>query len=211
VAHLLEWLTETAIHIVDTMGVWGIFVGMVIESACIPLPSEVIMLTGGVLVARGSLSFLEVALAGVLGNVAGSLIAYAAGAAGGRNLLLKVGKYILFKVHHLEQAERWFARYGESAVLLARNLPFIRTFISLPAGIARMNPGKFIVFSFLGCLPWNFALTYLGYRLGDNWNVVERYLHPVSYALAAGVLLMVLIWFIRRWRQTRPLEEKTPE
>ncbi|CQR54593.1 DedA family protein [Paenibacillus riograndensis] len=110
---LLASISETALHLVDTMGIWGIWIGMILESACIPIPSEVIMLSGGFLVAQGSLTFAEVVVAGAVGNLIGSILAYYVGRAGGRRLLDKYGKYILLNAHHLEQAERWFARFGE--------------------------------------------------------------------------------------------------
>lgn len=197
----LAWISETALHLVNTMGIWGIWIGMILESACIPIPSEVIMLSGGWLAAQGSLSFAGVVAAGVIGNLIGSLIAYYVGATGGRRLLERYGKYILFNAHHLEQAERWFARYGESTVLFTRMLPFIRTFISFPAGIAGMKMWRFAVFTLLGCIPWDLALVYIGYKLGGNWSIVEQYLRPVSYAVCAAVLLLLVWWLVRRRKE----------
>lgn len=195
---LLSWISEAALNLVNTMGIWGIWIGMILESACIPIPSEVIMLSGGWLAAQGSLSWIEVLIAGSIGNLLGSLIAFYVGRAGGRRLLDKYGRYILLNTHHLEQAERWFARFGEGTVLFTRMLPFIRTFISLPAGIAGMKPGRFIIFTLLGCIPWNAALVYLGYRLGDNWGVVEQYMRPISYAICGLVVIMLAWWLLRR-------------
>jgi len=205
---LLTWISETALQLVNTMGIWGIWLGMILESACIPIPSEVIMLSGGWLVAQGSITFMEVAVAGILGNLLGSVIAYYIGKAGGRRLLEKYGKYILMNEHHLEQSERWFKRYGESTVFFTRMLPFIRTFISLPAGIAGMKAWKFIVFTALGCIPWNLALIYLGYRLGDNWSIVEQYIRPISYTVCGIVLLLLLWWLVRRYRMISSARNK---
>ncbi|MBY3624130.1 DedA family protein [Acinetobacter sp. CUI P1] len=205
---LLTWISETALQLVNTMGIWGIWLGMILESACIPIPSEVIMLSGGWLVAQGSLTFMEVAVAGIFGNLLGSVIAYYIGKAGGRRLLEKYGKYILMNEHHLEQSERWFERYGESTVFFTRMLPFIRTFISLPAGIAGMKAWKFIVFTALGCIPWNLALIYLGYRLGDNWSIVEQYIRPISYTVCGIVLLLLLWWLVRRYRMISSARNK---
>lgn len=198
---LLAWISETALYLVNSMGIWGIWLGMILESACIPIPSEVIMLSGGWLVAQGTLSFVEVAVAGIVGNLIGSIIAFFVGRFGGRRLLDKYGKYILLNAHHLEQSERWFERYGERTVFFTRMLPFIRTFISLPAGIAEMKGWKFIVFTTLGCIPWNLALVYLGYRLGGNWGIVEQYLHPVSYAICGVVLILIVVWLVRRRKE----------
>lgn len=198
---IVAWISDTALNLVNTMGLWGIWIGMILESACIPIPSEVIMLSGGLLVAQGTLTFTEVVAVGVLGNLIGSIIAFYVGAVGGRRLLEKYGKYIFFNARHLEQSQRWFDRYGESTVFFTRMLPFIRTFISLPAGIAGMKAWRFVLFTFLGSLPWNMALVYLGYRLGDNWSIVETYLRPVSYIICATVVLLLIVWLVRRKKE----------
>jgi membrane protein DedA with SNARE-associated domain len=190
--HVVELISQIATSLIDQLGIFGIFIGMVIESACIPLPSEVIMLTGGFFVAKGTFSFWEVVAAGVIGNLVGSIIIYWVGANGARTLLEKYGKYVFLNLKHLEKAEAWFAKYGEWAAFIGRNLPFIRTFISLPAGIARMNFFRFCLFTFLGCLPWNIALTYMGYSLGANWTKVEAYMRPVSYGILVIVILIAL-------------------
>ncbi|RKP58184.1 DedA family protein [Cohnella endophytica] len=201
--HIIDWVSNTAVHLIETLGIWGIFIGMVLESACIPIPSEVIMLCGGGAVANGTMSFAEVVAAGVVGNVIGSIIAYYIGLRGGKVLLERYGKYVLFRASHLEQSQRWFDRFGESTVFFTRNLPFIRTFISLPAGIAGMNFRKFVIFTTLGCIPWNIALTYAGFKIGTNTSTVERYLHPVSYAIAAIVCVMLVIWLVRKRKDAR--------
>lgn len=192
---LLEFLTSIATTLINTFGHWGVFIGMIIESACIPLPSEIIMLFGGFLAAQGTLNFWGVVWAGVLGNVVGSVLTYWAGAKGGRAFLQKYGKYVLFNSHHLEKAERWFSRYGEWAVFFGRNLPVVRTFISFPAGVARMDFPKFLIFSFIGCIPWNMALTYLGLKLGQNWQSVEPYIRPFSYVVLIALILCVARFF----------------
>ncbi|MNH98353.1 Inner membrane protein YqjA [compost metagenome] len=198
---ILNAITDAALDLVSTLGIWGIWIGMMLESACIPIPSEVIMLSGGLLIARGTLSFPEVVAAGVLGNLTGSIAAFYVGMHGGRKLLEKYGKYIFFNSRHLEQSQRWFDRYGEGTVLFTRMLPFIRTFISLPAGIAGMKTWKFIFFTALGSLPWNIALVYLGYRLGDKWTIVEEYMRPVSYAICGAVVLLIILWLVRRRKE----------
>ena len=193
--YLVEQLTYIAVTLTETLGYWGIFIGMTIESACIPLPSEAIMLFSGFMVAVGLLNFWVVVAAGVLGNLTGSVLTYWFGAGGGRTLLLKYGRYVLINAEHLEKAERWFCRYGDWTVFFARNLPVIRTFISLPAGIARMNFAKFFIYTLVGCIPWNMALTYLGFKLGKNWHLIEPYFRPVSYAILAA-LIAGTVWFI---------------
>ena len=147
---LLEWLSSIATGLIETMGHWGVFLGMVIESACIPLPSEVIMLFGGFKAEEGLLTFWGVVWAGVLGNLVGSILTFWIGARGGRQFLQRYGRYVLINEKHIDTADRWFNKYGEWAAFFGRNLPVIRTFISLPCGIARMNFWKFTIFTFLG-------------------------------------------------------------
>nr|WP_244163314.1 DedA family protein [Paenibacillus pectinilyticus] len=188
---LIDWISSSATSLIATYGVLGIFIGMVLESACIPIPSEVIMLFGGFFVQKGSFSYFEVVSAGVLGNLIGSVLIYWIGATGARTLLVKYGKYVWIKTEHMDKAEQWFRRYGEWAAFFGRNLPLIRTFISLPAGIARMNFPRFLLFTFLGCLPWNMAMTYLGFKLGENWQEVEPYVRPISYLMLAVIVIFI--------------------
>ncbi|MGZ4112129.1 MAG: DedA family protein [Tumebacillaceae bacterium] len=205
--HLLEWLSAVATGLIETLGHWGVFLAMIIESACIPLPSEVVMLFGGFKAAEGVLVFWLVVTAGVLGNLVGSIITYWIGASGGRQFLMKYGKYLLINEKHIHKAENWFGRYGEWAAFFGRNLPVIRTFISLPAGIARMNFGKFVIFTFVGCIPWNFALTWLGFKLGANWGTVEPYIKPFTYGIAAVIVVLVL-WFLQKSFRSRLAHQK---
>jgi membrane protein DedA with SNARE-associated domain len=200
---LVELISLIATYLIDQLGITGIFLGMVLESACIPLPSEVIMLTGGFFVAKGMFTFGEIVAAGVLGNLVGSILIYWVGAKGARTLLEKYGKYVFLNLKHLEKSEAWFTKYGEWATFIGRNLPFIRTFISLPAGIARMNFGRFCLFTFLGCLPWNIALTYMGYSLGANWTKVEAYVRPVSYGILLIIILLALRFLYTAFREKR--------
>jgi membrane protein DedA with SNARE-associated domain len=190
-------------------GYLAVFVLMVLESACIPVPSEVTMLFGGAL-ANGAflaslgqqgehLNFVVVALVGAFGNLVGSWIAWGVGYRGGRPLIERWGRYVFLREHELDRAEVWFQRRGQVAVLVSRLLPVVRTFISLPAGVAQMRFTRFSLYTFLGCLPWTFALTAVGYALGSQWDVVERYMRPVSYTVAAVCLVAIAWWFYRRW------------
>jgi membrane protein DedA with SNARE-associated domain len=174
---------------------------MAIESACIPLPSEIIMpLAGWFLVDDRGLGvewlFLA-AFCGALGNLIGSLIAYAVGAWGGRPLLLRYGRYLLISRHEVEQAERWFARYGDWAVLVSRVLPVVRTFISLPAGIARMNVWRFTVLTFVGSFPWSLGLAWAGYVLGENWERIRDWMRPADIPILI-ILIALIAWYIYR-------------
>jgi membrane protein DedA with SNARE-associated domain len=201
-------ITDYVLH----YGYLAVFVLMVLESACIPIPSEVTMLFGGALANAAfltslgndgeHLNFVLVALVGTAGNLVGSWIAWGVGYRGGRPLIERWGRYILLREHELDRAEVWFDRHGQVAVLVSRLLPVVRTFISLPAGIAEMRFVRFSVYTVLGCLPWTFALTAIGYALGSQWDTVERYLRPVSYLVAAVCVLAVGWWFYHRWSET---------
>lgn len=201
----MQHLSGSLIGFITALGVWGIFIGMILESACIPLPSEVIMLFGGFMVTQGSLSFVGVVTAGVLGNLLGSLLMLWIGSRYGRPFIEKYGKYVLLNYEHLDKADRWFAKYGDWATLFGRILPIIRTFISLPAGIAKMKAGRFTVFTLLGCIPWNIALTYIGMKLGQHWEAAQKYTHPATYIIALVVLLLI-VRFVYRARKNRQVK-----
>ena len=168
---------------------------MALESACIPIPSEVIMPFAGYLVFKGAMGFHAASLAGAIGCAVGSSAAYAVGSAGGRPLVERYGRYILLRHKDLDAADRFFARYGEAAVFVSRLLPIIRTFISLPAGIARMDFPRFLLYSFIGSIPWCYLLTYIGRKLGENWESIRGAFHGadliVGLAVALGLALFV--------------------
>jgi membrane protein DedA with SNARE-associated domain len=176
---------------------------MAIESANVPLPSEIILPFGGFLVSQEVLNFWGVVLAGTVGGTVGSVISYLVGSWGGRPLVLRYGRYFGVSREKLALADRWFARYGEATVFFTRLLPVVRTFISLPAGISRMNIRRFIIYTFLGSLPWSIALTYVGLLLGENWHRIKLWFHRLDY-LVMGMLLMAgLYWWCRSRRHPR--------
>jgi membrane protein DedA with SNARE-associated domain len=197
---LLGAATAFIVAAISAGGYTGIVVLMAIESACIPLPSEIIMPFAGYLVYRGELGLLGVAVAGALGCVLGSLVAYAVGARGGRPAIERWGRYVLLSPRELELAERWFARWGRQTVFWARLLPVVRTFIALPAGIAKMELWPFVWLTFAGSLPWCWALAYAGLRLAENWNRVREAMHGFDMAIAALVALG-LAWAV--WHRIR--------
>jgi membrane protein DedA with SNARE-associated domain len=203
VAELLDQLKEWIVRSVGTSGYIGIFVLMALESACIPIPSEVTMPVGGLLAAEGKLSFFWVGMIGALANVVGSWAAYFIGASGGRPLLLRYGRYLLIRNHDVYRADRWFDKHGEATVFFSRLLPVIRTFISLPAGVARMPFARFTFFTFVGCLPWSFALAYAGFILGKNWERILPYIEPITYGVAAAIVLVAGAWLLRRAAEAR--------
>ena len=188
---IIEFVSSTAIYLIEILGYWGIFLGMTIESACIPLPSEIIMTFAGYVVYEGKMAFWGVVLVGTLGNLVGSLIAYYVGWWGGRPLLEKYGKYILITHNKLNLADEWFEKYGHEAVLISRMLPGLRTFISLPAGITHMNLKKFILYTVIGSLPWCFVLTYIGVLMGPNWTTIESYFHYLDILVGIGVVVFI--------------------
>jgi len=186
---IIEPVGKWIIQVISDIGYLGIVLTMGIESACIPLPSEIIMPFSGYLASVGRFNLYLVSVAGALGCVFGSVLAYYAGIWGGRAFILKYGKYILISHKDLETAERWFVKYGDLAIFFSRLMPVVRTFISLPAGIAKMNFSKFVVYTFLGSLPWCFALAYLGKILGENWQSIRIYFHNADIVI---IILIVL-------------------
>ncbi len=190
--------------VISSLGYPGIALLMGIESACIPLPSEVIMPFAGYLVYTGRFSSLAmVATLGAIGCNLGSVLAYEVGAFGGRPLIEKYGRYILMKKHDVEMADRFFQRFGAITVFVGRLLPVIRTFIALPAGIARMNRAKFHLYTFIGSWPWCFVLAYVGQQLGERWENDPRLKHILHRfdAVIVVVLLLAIFWFVRsHWR-----------
>lgn len=200
VTTVLEILSRFIISVISQTGYLGIVLLMGIESACIPLPSEVIMPFSGYLVSAGRFRLAWVALAGAFGCNVGSLVAYYVGSVGGRPLVEKYGRYLLVTHHDLEIADRFFARYGDWAVFLARLLPVIRTFIAFPAGVARMNFLRFNIYTFLGSFPWCLALAFVGLKLGERWPTLRAYFHRFD-ALIGVVLVVGAAGFIySRWK-----------
>jgi membrane protein DedA with SNARE-associated domain len=194
--------------VIDLMKTWvtdygylAIFLLMLAESACIPFPSEVTMLVGGWYSAEGTLDFFWVGAAGVAGNLVGSWLAYAIGRKTGRRLLDRYGKYVLIRSHDIDKAEVWWEKYGEAATFFSRLLPVIRTFISLPAGIARMPLGKFSLYTFLGVIPWTYALTYVGVVVEDNWQQVVDYFDVPTLVIGSLLVAGVGVWYVRRRKE----------
>ena len=203
---VISWLASWIVEIISAAGYVGVAILMAIESACIPLPSELIMPFAGYLVSIGKFSLVGAATAGALGCNIGSTVAYYVAASGGRAAFERWGKYVLISHADLERADRFFARYGSATVFFGRLLPVVRTFIAFPAGLARMPMLKFQVYTFLGSWPWCFALAYIGYVLGARWNsdpTFRKLFHDFDAAIAA-VLVAGFAWFVwSRWRERR--------
>jgi membrane protein DedA with SNARE-associated domain len=207
ISKIIEAVSVFIIATISAFGYFGIVLLMAIESACIPLPSEIIMPFSGYLVYTGRFSLWAVAVAGAVGCVLGSLIAYWVGMYGGRPLIEKYGRYVLISGHDLDLADRWFARHGQAIVFFSRLLPVIRTFIAFPAGVARMNLWRFIIYTFAGSLPWCLGLAYVGQRLGAQWDkdeTLKTLFHRFDFAIGI-VIVLAAAWWI--WRHLRHLRE----
>ncbi len=197
IANVIEILSRFIIETINSLGYWGIVWLMAIESACIPLPSEIIMPFSGYLVLTGKFNLWMAGFMGASGCVLGSVIAYVAGFYGGRPWIEKYGRYMLISHKDITKADQWFTHYGEAAIFFSRLLPVIRTFISLPAGIARMPLWRFIIYTFLGSLPWCLGLAYLGLQLGNNWPSLRQYFH--KFDLVIGIMAIAAVaWYILR-------------
>jgi membrane protein DedA with SNARE-associated domain len=198
---------EFARDLYDAVGWPGVVFLMAVESASIPFPSEIIMpLAGWFLVkdkGHGAEYLLVAGFYGALGNTIGSLIAYWAGRLGGRPLVLKYGKFVLITPKDVEWADRWFRKYGEITVFATRMMPVIRTFISLPAGVARMNVWRFTIFSFLGAYPWCVGLAWAGYLLGEHWEDLTTYFRPLTFPIIIAIAIGVVWFFYHRIREIR--------
>lgn len=188
---------------ISHLGYGGIVLLMAIESACIPLPSEVIMPFSGYLVFTGTFNLWAVAVTGAMGCVIGSLAAYGVGAWGGRPLVERYGRYLLLSRHDLALAERWFDRYGDITIFVGRLLPIVRTFIALPAGVARMPLWRFNLYTFAGSFIWCLVLAWMGLQLGRHWDTLGTYFHRFDLLVAAAGGVLVL-WFVRRRMRRSP-------
>lgn len=197
VEKILAALSGFVISVISAMGYGGIVLLMAIESACIPLPSEVIMPFSGYLVWRGEMSLWGVALAGAVGCVLGSIVAYYAGAWGGRPFVEKYGKYVLISHRDLDLADRWFTRHGDITIFVGRLLPVIRTFIAFPAGVSRMKMSRFIIYTFVGSFIWCYGLAWIGFTLGEKWTGLRAYFHDFDLLIGA-VLLFAFAWYVYR-------------
>ncbi|MEW5748513.1 MAG: DedA family protein [Candidatus Thermoplasmatota archaeon] len=205
---LVEWGTDLILDWISTLGYPGIVLLMALESACMPVPSEIVMPFAGYLVYQAELpgydgtvmSLVGVSLAGALGCTIGSVLAYAVGKHWGRPFILRYGKYILIRKKHMDMADAWFEKYGDVATFVARLLPIVRTVISLPAGIARMNFKRFVFYSFVGSLPWTALLAYIGYWLGPSWEDIIEWFHGLDVVVVA-VVAALIVWYAYKLRK----------
>jgi len=207
---LVEWGTNLILDWISTLGYPMVVFLMALESACVPVPSEIVMPFAGYLVYQADqpgydgtvMSLVGVSLAGAIGCTLGSIVAYFIGKHWGRPFILKYGGYLLIRKKHLDMADKWFEKYGDVATFVARLLPIIRTFISLPAGIARMDFKKFVFYSFAGSLPWTALLAYVGYVLGPSWEDIIGWFHNLDIVVVVGVVAAV-VWYAYKMRKEK--------
>jgi len=212
-AGIIEWGIDLVSVIITTLGYPGIIFLMALESACMPVPSEIVMPLAGSLIPSGTFDLIGLTIAGTIGNLIGSVIAYWVGLKAGRAFVLRYGRYVLLRKSHLDLAESWFKKYGEATTFFSRLLPVVRTFISLPAGMAKMNFKKFVLFTTLGSIPWNFALAYVGLQLGQNWQTVRTWFATFDIVIviaAIAVIAFLLFSHYRNIRKTKA-EMKQPD
>ncbi|MCX6362910.1 MAG: DedA family protein [Actinobacteria bacterium] len=195
---VVGWCT----NVIAVFGLPGIFVLMFLESACIPIPAEATMMFAGFAVSQGKLGLAAVIIVGIAGNVAGAWVVYYVGLYGGRPFIDRYGKYVLLRHEHIALTERWFARYGALAVFFCRIIPGVRSFVSLPAGVARMPLWSFTFYTALGCLPFVAFLAWLGVKVGANWEQLLQQFKWLDYVVAAALVALV-VWVVVRGRQRR--------
>lgn len=208
ISEILAVIGVWGITIISSLGYFGVFVLMALESMIFPIPSEIVMPFAGFLISTGNFTFGGILIFSTLGSLAGSLLSYYLGRFGGNKLILKYGKYFLLDEHDLQKTETWFATKGEKTIIVGRFIPVVRHLISIPAGIGKMNLRRFSFYTALGAACWNMLLAYAGYVSGKNWVVIRQYTEPVSIIIAL-VLAVVFCWILlRHWRHKRMEREE---
>lgn len=193
-ANIISQISSWALSVIDKTGYVGVFILSALESAAIPIPSEIVVPFAGFLASSGRFGFWSVVMIATLANLVGAIFLYLISRGGFRWVLEKYGKYFFVQAKDLERADDWFAKHGATAVFFSRMLPIIRTFIPLSAGVARMNFSKFVILTFLGSLPWNLGLAYVGFKAGNNWTVLHPYFQKLNY-----IIILVLVVIVVRY------------
>lgn len=199
-ADIIFSVTNFIITTISVLGYFGVAFLMALQSAAIPLPSEIILPFAGVLVGEGRFALLPLALIAALGSAAGGAVAYLIGYYGGRPLILKYGRFVFLNEHDLSRVERFFARFGPVSVFFGQLLPVVRTFIAFPAGLGRLRFGKFIIFAFAGTFIWSYFLALAGMKLGENWTVLEGYFRKFDAVIVAGIVFLIIAWIVHHIR-----------
>jgi|SRR3989344_132865 len=198
---IIEFLSQIAVKIIETISYPGLFILMALESTIFPIPSEVIMPFAGFLISEGKLNFFLVALISTLGTLTGSLFSYWLGHKFGEKTIKKFGKYILLNEEHLESTKKWFNKHGEKTIFISRFIPVVRHFISIPAGAANMKKSNFIIYTFAGGLIWNSFLTYLGIKLKENWELVHVYSKPLDIILVIIIIILISLFIYKHFKK----------
>ena len=185
-------MSNFVLNLISSYGYLGMFLGMVLEAVIIIIPSEVILATGGILASRGIFTFIGSFITGLLGSVFCAIVIYFMGYFGGKNFIKKYGKYFFMKEDELEKSDSWFNKYGMISALICRNLPIVRTLISLPIGITRQSFLKFVIYTTLGSIPWTLAFTYFGYKLGKNWIVINTYVNYLKTPIRVIIIIIII-------------------
>ena len=197
---IISTIGNWALSVINSTGYVGIFILSALESAAVPIPSEVVIPFSGFLAAGGKFSLWGIVAVATLANLAGSVVLFLIGRSGGRWILERYGKYVLIHKKDLDAADKWFSRYGTAAVFWGRMLPVVRTFVSLPAGVAKMNIGRFSLFTFLGALPWNLLLAILGFKAGNNWDMLHSYFRKADIFIVILVIAGAALYVARHLR-----------
>jgi membrane protein DedA with SNARE-associated domain len=205
---ILAAIGTFCISVISSLGYFGVFFLMCLESMIFPMPSELVMPFAGFLIASGEMKFLFVVLTATLGSIVGSLISYYLGRYGGNRFVLKYGKYFLLNEEHLRNTERWFSKKGELTILIGRFIPVVRHVISIPAGIGKMDIKKFIIYTLLGAGIWNAFLAYVGFVLGNNWEIIKQYSDYISWAVL-GVIIIIGVYFLWKEIKRRRIRRKS--
>ena len=199
----MEQLTQSFLNFIDVYGYFAVAVLMAMENACIPIPSELILGFSGYLIFAERMTFSGAMIAGMIGGMAGSIFAYVVGSRGGRKFVDRYGKYFLIKKSHVDLAQRWFDKYGIRAVFFSRMLPVVRTFISLPAGFARVNFKAFLFYTFAGSLPWTALILFAGMKFGEGWKYLLAIGHTASMIFIAVCVIIVVAFYIMKKRRNK--------
>lgn len=190
-----EFIVEWAVMIISSIGYFGVFILMTLESMIFPIPSEAVMPFAGFIASQGGMNIWLASFFATVGSIVGSVLSYYIGLKGGYPFVNRYGKYFLLEKHHLDWTVRFFDRYGEKTIFISRFIPVVRHFISIPAGVGKMKMGKFIPYTFFGAFGWNFFLTWLGFSLGENYTLIQKYSHPVDIVVI-GVLVILFAWYV---------------
>ncbi|MDD6223739.1 MAG: DedA family protein [bacterium] len=196
-------MTSFLTELIGEYGYFGMFLGMVLEAVIIIIPSELILATGGILASQGVFSFWGSFIMGLLGSVFCAIVIYFMGRAGGRPFVEKYGKYFFMKKEDIEKADVWFRQYGLLAAFIGRNFPIIRTFISLPLGMTKVNFVKFLIYTTLGSIPWTFAFVYVGYVLGNNWTILSDYTSRLKTPILILTAILLIKWLYPKIRKIK--------